>query len=77
MSAPCTQQLWAMLPVGSPWSESMILGARLQSQAQEEYARELQARNAQLASDLSATTMALHAARVCRARKTLFFLFFA
>jgi hypothetical protein len=53
----CTQQLWAMAPIGAAWTESMQLGAEYQAKAQIEYYRDIEVKNAELSGHLGACVM--------------------
>jgi hypothetical protein len=53
----CTQQLWAMTPIGAGWTESMQLGAEYQAKAQHEYYRDMEVKNAELSGHLGACVM--------------------
>jgi hypothetical protein len=49
----CTQQLWAMPPIGAAWTESMHLGAELHDDAKDQYCRDVELNCVRIAQEFS------------------------
>jgi hypothetical protein len=60
---------WSNLPIGAPWTPSMILGAQLHDRAQDEYYADLTRQNGVLAEEVALCNIRLNAANTMATRQ--------
>jgi len=62
-------QNWSNLPIGAPWTPSMILGAQLHDRAQDEYYADLTRQNGALVEEVALCNIRLNAANTMATRQ--------